>query len=133
MGRLQGAGAPAPARRTAPMSRDVVVLVPDLMDRSRLGADPRVSFVRTVEEVLTDPPQVAFIDLGRCDDEQLERLSAAVPVIVGFGPHVDDERLAAATAAGFDDVMARSIFFRRFHELVERYAPNDATDVAGAD
>ncbi len=32
--------------------------------------------------------------------------------IVCFGPHVDDEAAAAATAAGADVVMPRSRFFR---------------------
>lgn len=112
------------------MSLDVVALVPDLMDRSRLGTDPRVSFVRTVDELLSEPRRVAFVDLDRCDDEQLSLLAAAVPVTIGFGPHVDDARLAAASAAGFDDVMARSVFFRRFQELLGRHVPGGDADAA---
>jgi hypothetical protein len=33
---------------------------------------------------------------------------------VGFASHVDDDLLAAARAAGCDEVLARSVFFRRW-------------------
>ncbi|MDQ1373520.1 MAG: hypothetical protein QOJ09_858, partial [Actinomycetota bacterium] len=37
---------------------------------------------------------------------------------IGFGSHVDRELLDAARAAGCDEVMARSEFFRRVRELL---------------
>jgi len=37
---------------------------------------------------------------------------------VGFAAHVDEELMAAASAAGCDEVLARSVFFRRFPDFV---------------
>jgi len=37
---------------------------------------------------------------------------------VGFAAHVDEELIAAASAAGCDEVLARSVFFRRFPDFV---------------
>jgi hypothetical protein len=87
----------------------VLAFVPDLMDRSKLGAG--VEFVRTIDELAdAEPGDVVLIDLAR---------AASLPVLadgvrsIAFGSHVDDERLAAARAAGIDDVLPRSVFFRR--------------------
>jgi len=95
-----GAGAPA----------GVVALVTDLMDRSRISAAvPDVEFAR-------DPgacagAAVIVVDLAR--DPDVGALRSVVPGarIVAFGAHVDDDRLAAARAAGADLVLARSRFF----------------------
>ena len=36
---------------------------------------------------------------------------------VGFAAHVEEELMAAASTAGCDEVLARSVFFRRFPDL----------------
>ena len=35
----------------------------------------------------------------------------------GFAAHVEEELMAAASTAGCDEVLARSVFFRRFPDL----------------
>ena len=47
-----------------------------------------------------------------------ERLGAVGAHTVGFAAHVDEELMAAASAAGCDEVLARSVFFRRFPDFV---------------
>jgi hypothetical protein len=88
----------------------VVALVADLMDRSRIGAAiPGVEFVR--DPTACSGAAVVVVDLAR--DPDLGALRAAAPDarILAFGPHVDDDRLAAARAAGAHLVLARSRFF----------------------
>ncbi len=97
-----------------------VVLAPDLMDRSRIAAVlPSARFVgvaaalsAAVEET---GASLALVDLARqgaLDAVSALRGRGGVRVI-GFGSHVDETLLAAATAAGADEVLARSVFFRR--------------------
>jgi hypothetical protein len=88
--------------------------VPDLMDRSRLGGD--VVFVAQPEDLDGVDADLVVVDLGRLGDPgRVGRVSGR---LVGFAPHVDDDILAGARAAGFDDALARSVFFRRWPELV---------------
>jgi hypothetical protein len=97
----------------------IAAFVPDLMDRSRIsGASVSpVSFVALADLSELDV-DVVIVDLGRVDD--LPALRAALPTsrIVGFGSHVDDTMLDAARAAGIDEVLPRSVFFRRVGELL---------------
>ena len=96
----------------------VLAYVPDLMDRSRLaGID--VTFV-------TDPASLAdataadvvVVDLSR--PGVLDAVTGMPDGVrtIGFGSHVDRDLLDAARAAGCDEVMARSEFFRRARELL---------------
>ena len=88
--------------------RVVVALTTDLMDRSKLtGAIPGVTFT------LRDEADVVIIDLGR-GVAQIARVRTDHPGarIVAYGPHVDDESMEAARAAGADVVLPRSRFFR---------------------
>lgn len=87
--------------------------IPNIMDRSRFGGDS-VRFVKAAHEAAD--ASVIIVDLDRCED--VEGFAALAGQTIGFGAHVDTERLAAAEAAGFDDVMARSAFFRRLPELL---------------
>jgi hypothetical protein len=90
----------------------VVALVDDLMDRSRLSAAvPGVEFVRDAHAAAG--ADLVVIDLARYGSSvRAVRTAAPGAQIVAFGPHVDDEALAAARDAGADDVMPRSRFFR---------------------
>jgi len=86
----------------------VCALVSDLMDRSKISAAiPDVSFM------VDGNAEVVVIDLSR-NPQMVSEIRAEMPGvrIVCFGPHVDDDAAAAATAAGADVVMARSRFFR---------------------
>lgn len=95
----------------------VLAFVPDLMDRSRLsGLD--VTFVTSPERLVeATEDDVVVVDLAR--DAVLDVLPR-VPArrTIGFGSHVDRERLERARAAGCDEVMARSEFFRRVREIL---------------
>jgi hypothetical protein len=92
----------------------IVALVTDLMDRSRLVAavDQPVTFVRTIDVERFGRADVVIVDLVRIGDVRSIRAAAPRARIVAFGPHVDDESLEAARAAGFDVVVPRSQFFR---------------------
>lgn len=90
----------------------IVALVSDLMDRSRITAAlPDTTFVRSPDAV--SGADVVVIDLGR-DAESVAPARRAAPgaLIVAFGSHVDEARLSAAAADGADRVLPRSQFFR---------------------
>ena len=76
----------------------VCALVSDLMDRSRISASiPDVVFVRDAAGCAD--ADVVIVDLARSGKEVgALRTTAPSARIVGFGPHVDEESAAAATA-----------------------------------
>jgi hypothetical protein len=101
-------GPERPGGKAAKSGTCVVALVSDLMDRSKLsGAIPGVVFS------LSDNADVVIIDLARGAD-RVSQVRASHPDarIVCFGPHVDDDAMAAAKTAGADVVLPRSRFFR---------------------
>ena len=84
------------------------------MDRSRITAAlPDATFT------LTPDADVVIVDLGRGGD-QIAAVRASHPGarIVAYGPHVDDENMDAARAAGADVVVPRSRFFRDPAQIV---------------
>lgn len=91
----------------------VVVLAPDLLDRSKIAAVlPEAVFVGAAAQL----PGAAAVDLVVVDLARpgvLEVLDAVVEAagrVIAFGPHTDTELLAAADAAGAVS-MPRSRFF----------------------
>jgi hypothetical protein len=90
----------------------VVALVGDLMDRSRLStALPDVVFSSDVASCAA--ANVIVIDLARHGGlVAAARATTPGARIVAFGPHVDDDLLAAARADGADVVLSRMQFFR---------------------
>jgi hypothetical protein len=58
-----------------------------------------------------------IIDLDRCEDLVAFRIDG--PRVVGFGPHVDSTVHDRARGAGYDEVLPRSIFFRRLADLLD--------------
>jgi DNA-binding NarL/FixJ family response regulator len=91
---------------------NVVAYVTDLMDRSKVeSAVDGVSFAR--DPAAAAAADVIVVDLARFGNA-VGAIRAAAPDarIVAFGPHVDDELLERARAAGADTVLARSLFFR---------------------
>jgi DNA-binding NarL/FixJ family response regulator len=98
----------------------VAALVPDLMDRSRISAATPISVVFVGLADLRDlDVDILIADLGRIDQPGDLRAAAPRSRIVGFGSHVDEEMLDAARAAGIDEVLPRSVFFRKLGELLE--------------
>ena len=107
---------------------EVVALVPDLMDRSRISA--AVAGVRFVadadalsEAVGAAPGAVALVDLGRPHAlEAGRRLVATGTRVVGFAAHVDGALLSAADAAGIE-ALPRSRAFRSLPTLLAPPSP----------
>lgn len=89
--------------------------VPNLFDRSRFGG--RVVFVDTPDEAQACNPDLLIVDLDRCDD--LDGFCLAEARTVGFGPHVDSGRHDLARRAGYDEVLPRSVFFRRLSDILD--------------
>jgi len=97
----------------------VVVFAPELGDRSRFDAY-NVTHVRSAGKLIefseSTEPDLIIVDLDRTSAPADFRLANAH--VVGFGSHVDTDRHEAALDAGFDAVVARSVFFRRLPELL---------------
>ena len=96
----------------------VVALVPDLMDRSRLGAVAEITFVSSPAGLAAAAAaaDVVVVDLSRPGAwDAVRGLDARV---IGFAPHVERELLEAASVAGCDEVLPRSVFFRRAGDLL---------------
>lgn len=94
----------------------IAAYVPNLFDRSRFGTT--TVFVETPAEVLGHRPRLLLVDLDRCDRPE-DFLIAGIPVI-GFGSHVDTDLQQRAVDAGYDQVLARSVFFRRLPQLLDQ-------------
>src|SRR3954465_3456631 len=104
----------------------VLVAVDDLLFSSKIRARAKaagvaVTFARSQQEIIDRArelkPALAIFDLnsGKTDPigtiEALKRDPALSAIrTVGFVSHVDADTIAAARAAGTDDVMARSAF-----------------------
>jgi DNA-binding NarL/FixJ family response regulator len=106
----------------------VLALVPDLMDRSRLtaalGGDVELvatvgHLTRRLADTDADAPETVVVDVDRPGVlDALATIRAATSArLVAFGAHVERDRLAAAKAAGCDQVLARSAFFANLSEL----------------
>lgn len=97
--------------------RPVIVLAPDLMDRSRISAAlPGARFVHSAAELAhADPDALVLVDLHRAG--VLDAVAALDNHVIGFGSHVDDALLDEARAAGCAEVLPRSRFFRRLADL----------------
>ena len=113
---------PSRARRTHP----VVALVPDLMDRSRLGGRA-IEFVNAAAllPVVAAGASLVLVDLSRPGVfDVLDAVVESADRVVGFAPHVDDEALALAIGHGVE-ALPRSVFFRRVEELLDGAAGGD--------
>jgi DNA-binding response OmpR family regulator len=76
----------------------------------------------------TETPQLLIIDLAtmsidlkRLVETLRELSSVSMPRIVAFGPHVHEEKLAAAWEAGCDEVVSRGQFFSQLDGLLSRF------------
>jgi DNA-binding response OmpR family regulator len=109
----------------------VILVSADLTVVSRFqGAATQAGFATRVAssqaaaiECEADNVDLVVIDLGA----PLSDIQAIVnhfksktppPRIVAFGPHVHEERLAAAREAGCDEVVSRGQFFGQMHSML---------------
>jgi hypothetical protein len=83
-----------------------------------MGGAAGVVFVSRPEELAeaAADADLVIVDLGR--PGVLEALADITVPTVGFGSHVDRERLEAARSAGCDQVLARSAFFSRLDQIL---------------
>ena len=92
----------------------VVVLSPDLVDRSHISAvlpDAELVSVAAQLPAAAEGADVVVVDVSRPGVlDVLAQVVASAGDVVAFGPHVDTAALAAATAAGAR-AMPRSRFF----------------------
>jgi hypothetical protein len=100
----------------------IVAFVPNLFDRSRV--EGRAELVDTPEAAAALRPRLVLVDLDRCPDPAAFRIDGAT--VIGFGPHVDTALHQEALDAGYDEVLARSVFFRRLSDLLDQPAPGSA-------
>jgi CheY-like chemotaxis protein len=112
----------------------ILAALDDLMFTSRIRAAARgvgadVRFARTADEAVSlarrEKPRLVLLDLNARGLDPMSTLAqlkadpelAAVRV-VGFVSHVQKDAIAAARAAGIDEVMARSAFTARLASLL---------------
>ena len=98
---------------------EIVVLAPDLMDRSKItAAAPGASVVRSVDAVIASPGVLIVADLSRPGVvDALGGWVAAGARVIGFASHVDRDLIETSRSSGAE-VMARSAFFGRVGELL---------------
>jgi len=92
----------------------VVALTPDLLDRSKVSAAfPDVEHVGAAALLAraAADADLVLVDLTRPGAPEAVADLTTAGRVVAFGPHVDGELLAAASAAGAE-VLPRSRFFR---------------------
>ncbi len=96
----------------------IVVYAPNLMDQSRIRAQfTDVSFVSSPVELKSSQADVIMIDLS--DDSVLDVLpDLAEKNTIGFGSHVDVQRMQRAVNEGCRTAVPRSRFFARMTEIV---------------
>jgi hypothetical protein len=96
----------------------VVAYVPDLMDRSRVGAAGPVQFVGSAGDLPAAAVGADLVIVDLAGGGVLEVIPQIDAPTIGFGSHVDRVLLAAGRDAGCQEVLARSAFFRRLPELL---------------
>lgn len=122
----------------------IVVLVTDLIFRSRISATARaagvlVNFVRNMEEytalAASGSIELMIVDMDLAGANPLEVINRAAanhvrPRIVVYLSHVQAELAKAAAAAGADLVLPRSAFVQQLAEILagaRRVEPHAAT------
>jgi len=113
----------------------IVLLSTDLMVVSRVegaaaksGQSHRAASnaIQAIDFCRAEPSGVLIVDLGMPTLDvnalvgELKAGAQAPPRIVAFGPHVHEERLAAARQAGCDEVVSRGQFFAQLDAILRR-------------
>ena len=125
------------------MSRVVVAVVDDIFFASKIRGTSQplgveVIFVRSTDQLtagLVQKPDLIIVDLH---NQKIDPLQAAeilkkddglrsVPLL-GFFSHVETELQRAALAAGYDQVIPRSVFSRDLATILEGKDPRSSTN-----
>ena len=92
------------------------------------------TFDAAIEQARARKPDLAILDLNGRNTQPLEILAAlkSDPTVgsvrtVGFVAHTDGETIAAARAAGIDQVLARSAFVASLAEILTSTEPRSST------
>lgn len=115
------------------MTRRVVIVVPDLLFRTRIEATAAQAGVaatvvppdQALAVCAADPPDLIVLDLTAPGDpvalaRELRTAEGTRRVpLVGFYPHVDQDLRARALAAGIPQVLPRSAFVHRMAEILQ--------------
>jgi hypothetical protein len=96
----------------------VVAFVPDLMDRSKVGAAGKVTFVADPSALGDEAAgaDLVIVDLTRAG--VLDIVGSIEAPVIGFANHTRKDLLEAALAAGCAEALPRSAFFARLGTLV---------------
>ena len=99
------------------MSR-IAAYVPDLMDRSKVAAAGDATFAARPADLaaLSEAADVVVVDLTR--PGVVDVLPDLQGTVIAFANHTARDAMAAARAAGVEQVMPRSEFFARIDELL---------------
>jgi DNA-binding NarL/FixJ family response regulator len=103
---------------------------------SRLGLKVQLVATPDVAGKLSSECRLAIIDLtlpGLALPEALATIRATAPAVrvVAFGPHVDEQALAAAESAGVDQVLSRGQFHQQYAEILRQVASTGERGSAG--
>jgi len=97
----------------------IVAYVPDLMDRSKVAAAGDVTFVSRPVDLAAAGADADLVVVDLTRPGVVDALaSLAGTRVVGFANHTSRDVMAAARAAGCEQVLARSEFFARLDELL---------------
>ena len=98
------------------MKKRVAAFVANLLDRSRF--DERVAIVHSLDDLHSLEVDLLFLDLSQ--SQVLDNIPSG-PRVIGFAPHVETELLEAAIAAGCDEALPRSLFFKRLPDILRTF------------
>ena len=112
----------------------VLAIVDDLFFQAKIraatppGVEVRMATTAAQVQDASFEPAVVVVDLSLANADPLEvvrALRAQRPVvpIIGYGSHVEAERLAQAKAAGCTTVLPRSAFVQQLPRLLAPCAP----------
>jgi hypothetical protein len=106
------------------VSRAIVAYVPDLMDRSKVGAAASgITFVTTPAALPLAAADADLVVVDLMRPGVLEIVPTLAVPVIGFANHTERELMDSARAAGCTTVLARSAFFSRLPELLDADDP----------
>lgn len=113
----------------------ILLVSTDLMTSSQLqGAAASVGAelvtcgpATAVASASAEAPALVVIDLTAKVEDIATVVTAAGQPVLAFGPHVHEQKLAAAAEAGCAEVFTRGQFFRNAADVFKRYASDPAS------